>query len=149
MLETPWLLINWKEDDYLNKFRDHFVDKIILPDDNKDVVIYSKDDKSVYHIWRWWWYEWLREDEFNFDDPKFYRRAQRILWIKYILENKNIRSSFFDKKNKTICLICRELEYTVVIQKIKNTHYKLVTAFHTFRAYRYDTDDRFSKYDFT
>ena len=148
---TPWLLIWWNETHYFDQFKEIFKDdnnKIILPDDGKEVIIYTNSDNNIYHIWRGGGYEGLDIRDFNFNDPKFYRRAQRILWIRYILENQSLRKVFYDTKNNTLCFISRELEYTVVLWKIKNTHYKLVTAFHTFNSTRYDTDERFEKYTF-
>lgn len=146
LVETPWLFINWEEKDYLDIFKEVYKDKLNLPEDNKDIIIYTKNDRDVYHIWRWWGYEWLNESDFNFGDPKFYWRAQRILWIKYIIENKNIRKAFFDTKNDTICLISNELEYSVVLKEVNKKYYKLITAFHTYKPSRYYTDKRFKEH---
>lgn len=150
IVETPWLLIKWEESHYYEKFKRLFEEnnKILIPENNKEVVIYTNIDKDIYHIWRWGWYEWLNESSFNFNDSKYWRRAQRIWWIKYIIENPDIRKSFKDKKNNTICLIAGELEYTIVLQPIRDTHFKLVTWFHTFKPTRYYTDDRFEEFDF-
>ena len=150
IIKTPWLLIWWEEQDYFDKFKSIFKsnNKIIIPENKKEIVVYTNIDKNIYHIWKWWGYKWLNEKDFNFTEPKYWRRAQRICWIKYIIENPNIRKNFFDEKNNTICLVSWELEYTVVIQAIKNTHYKLVTAFHTYRPTRYYTDKRFKEINF-
>lgn len=150
IIETPWLLIWWEESHYFERFKNLFKDnnEIIIPENNKKVVVYTNIDKNVYHIWRWWGYEWLTQWNFDFNDPKYWRRAQRIWWIKYIIENSNVRRNFIDTKNNTICLVAWELEYTVIIQPIKNTHYRLVTAFHTYRPTRYYTEKRFKEFKF-
>lgn len=144
MLEiTPWLLIKWEEINYLEKFKDIFKDdnKIILPENNKPLFIFTNKESSIYHIWRWWWYAWLKEGEFNFNDPKFYRRAQRILWIKYLLENPQIRHIYRDKNNWYFCFVSNELEYSVVIREAKNS-FLLITAYHTYNTYWYMNNEK-------
>jgi len=150
LIETPGLLIWWEESDYYDRFKLFFEqdNKIIIPENNKQVIVYTNIDKGVYHIWRWWGYEGLDEKDFNFNEAKYWRRAQRISWIKYIIENQAVRKSFKDTKNNTICLIAGELEYTVVLQPIKDTHFRLITGFHTYNPSRYYTDSRFKKFNF-
>jgi hypothetical protein len=148
--ETPWLLIGGEENHYYEKFKELFKknNKILIPENKKEVIVYTNIDKNIYHIWRGGWYEWLNEANFNFNDSKYWRRAQRIWWIKYIIENPNIRNAFKDNKNNSICLVSWELEYTVVLQPIRDTHFILITWFHTFQPTRYYTDDRFEKFNF-
>ena len=150
LLETPWLFIWWEEPHYYNKFKEIFEknNKVIIPENNKEVVVFTNTDKNIYHVWRGGWYEWCDENDFDFNDPKYWRRAQRIWWIKYIIENPQTRRCFKDIKNNTICLVSWELEYTIVLQPIKNTHFRLVTWFHTFRPTRYYTDKRFEELKF-
>ena len=145
---TPWLLISWKESHYLEKFRDIFKDnnEIILPERNdKPVIVFTDKDNPIYHIWRWWWFAGLKEEDFNFDEPKFFRRAQRILWIKYLLENQKLRTIYKDKNNWYICFVSTELEYSVVLREAK-TCFILITAYHTYDPYSYtNKDKRFEK----
>lgn len=144
IIETPWLLIKWNENHYLEKFKEIFEldNKIILPEKTtKPVMVYTDKEAPIYHIWRWWEYAWLDKINFNFNEAKFYRRAQRILWIKYLLENPNLRNIYKDKRNWYICFASTELEYTVVIRELK-TSFVLITAFHSFDPYSYMTNEK-------
>ncbi len=148
MLETtPWLLIQWNEPLYLEAFKSMFIsdNKVVLPDSTKPLIIYLDKDKNIYHIWRGGGYAGLREEDFNFNEPKFYRRAQRIYWIKYILENPHIRKIYKDKNNGFICFVSIELEYTVVLKELK-TSFLLITAYHTYDPYSYmNKENRFER----
>lgn len=139
LVETPGLLIWWKEQHYLEKFRDLFTSNntIFLPENtSKPVIIYTNKDAPVLHLWRGGDYAWAQEHEFNFDDPRYYRRAQRILWIQCIVEKSVERKFFKDKKNGNICIVNFELEYTVVLKEAGST-FILITWFHTYEPYRY------------
>lgn len=146
IIETPWLLIWWEENHYLEKFKKIFQEdnKIVLPETEKPVFIYTNKDQNIYHLWRWWWYAWLKEDDFNFNEPVFYRRAQRIQWIKCILEEWVKRKIYKDKSKWTICFVNFEMEYTVVLRELPR-NYLLITWFHTFDPFRYMT--KWSRYE--
>lgn len=138
LVEVPWLLISWNENDYLSKFKLLFQNNNIikLPDSSKEVFVYTNKDNAIFHLWRWGNYAWLEKIDFNFNEPKFFRRAQRILWIKYLLENKDLRKIYKDKKTWNLCFVNFELEFTVVLKE-GNKSFILVTCFHTYDIYRY------------
>jgi len=140
LTETPWLLIWWEESHYLEKFKNIFKEnnKIIISETDKPIFIYTNKDKSIYHLWRWGWYSWLKEENFNFNIPEYYRRAQRILWIKYLLENSDKRKLFKDKNNWNICFVSFEMEFTVVLKELPK-NFLLITSYHTYNPYRYMT----------
>ena len=141
LITTPWLLIWWEESHYLDKFKSMFGkgnNIVKLPDTEKPVIIYTDKDKHILHLWRWGWYVWLKEQDFDFNEPKFYRRAQRILWIKYLLQNWDKRKIYKDKRNWHICFVNMEMEYTVILKELPK-NYILITWFHNFDSYRYMT----------
>lgn len=139
IIETPWLLIWWEENNYLEKFKNIFQDnnKIILPEVEKPVFVYLEKDSSIYHLWRWW----NEIPDYNFNDPKYWRRAQRIWWIRFILENSDIRKLYKGKRNWYICFVAMELEYTVVLKELKSS-FLIITSYHTFDPYRYIKDTK-------
>ena len=136
LIETPWLLIWWEEAHYLEYFKNIFQEnnRINLAESEKPVFVYVNKDDPIYHLWRWW----SKQSDFNFDDPKYWRRAQRIWWIKFILEKPEIRKIYKDKINWYFCFVAIELEYTIVLKKLKNS-FLIITSYHTFDPYRYIT----------
>jgi len=146
MFETPWLYICWEEHEYLSLFKTLYWENNIvnIPEYSKPLFVYTNKDPAIYHIWRWLENAWLSKEVFSFDNPKFWRRSQRIWWIKYILENKEIRTIYRDKSNWYLCFTSYDLEYTVVLKELPKS-FLLITAFHTFDINRYFLSDKFEK----
>ncbi|MDQ7008729.1 MAG: hypothetical protein Q9M94_00370 [Candidatus Gracilibacteria bacterium] len=136
LIETPGLLIGGEESHYLEKFKSIFENnnKIILPETEKPVFVYLNKDNAIYHLWR----GGKEILNYNFDDAKYWRKAQRIGWIKFILEKNKIRKIYKDKKNGYFCFVSTELEYTIVLKELKNS-FLIITSYHTFDPYRYIT----------
>jgi len=118
LLETPPLLISDDEQEYIDKAREEFKNPILLPE-NKKVLFFYETDIDWQHLWR----------GKNCTQPPNKLRMQRILWVKFILANKDIRvvkQRIFDGN---IVFFCKELCYLVVCQRLKRGDLKFITQY--------------------
>lgn len=118
-METPPLLLLDTEREYIERLRQEY-DKtqIILPE-GKKVLFFLEHEKNCKHA-----LSGKEQKRFN------HFRAQRILWIKFILENKSIREV---KQNvwhpENIVFYCQRLGYVVVCNILSGGDLKFVTQY--------------------
>ncbi len=126
LVETPWLLLNGNEAAYLKKMKEYYkAEKITFPEKEKNIILFVSDDNTLLHILRWnkpW--TWKLSEKMN---PY---RAHRILRIKFVVENKEVRNVYKCKNTHKIIFACEDLKYCVFCsyQKWKD-RYKIITAY--------------------
>ena len=101
LVESPPLLILGTKQEYINRIRQEYDSSITTPE-GCEVVFYIDSDKQCGHF-----ICGKKGGEMN---PL---RAQRILLIRFILENQNVRTIVKSVGNGNIIFCCEELSYIV------------------------------------
>lgn len=126
LIETPGLLLKGTEDEYLEKMKEYYkTAQMKFPENGKDIILFVSDLHILQHILRW--IDPKTKSLGNSVNPY---RAQRILWIKFIIEQTEIRSVYKAKKNWNIVFVAEDLKYCVVCaEETRNNRYKIVSAY--------------------
>jgi hypothetical protein len=117
MIETPPLLLGIDEQEYIEKAELEFANPIILPENKKVLSFYQGEDFK--HLWR----------GRDFSCPPNTFRMHRILWVKFVLQNKDIREVKKRLCDGNVVFFCRELMYLVVCDELKRGDLKLITQY--------------------
>lgn len=103
--KTPPILTRWNFEDYFNEFNIYYKwVKIFYPETKEEVCIYTWNEKEVNH-----YICWSKSSQIN------YARAQKLLWIKFLIENVDLRDVFLENETQNILFVSQELNYIVVV----------------------------------
>lgn len=116
--ETPSLLILGDKQDYIDRLRSEYDNKIITIPEGKKVLFFLSKDINCVHAF-------CGKNGKNFNPF----RAQRILWIKYILENKETRIIKQSTENTNVVFYCEQLGYLVVCSVMPRGDFKFITQY--------------------
>jgi hypothetical protein len=119
ILETPPLLILGDEKEYIERVLKEYKNPILLPENKRVLFLYQTDEEWA-HLWRG--KDGLKPNK---------ARMQRVLWIKFVLENKDIRIVKKRLSNKMVVFFCEELSYVVVCCELKSKELKCITQYLT------------------
>ena len=103
--KTPPILTYWTFDEYFDIFNEFYNwVEIIYPETWDYINIYIWNRKEVQH-----YICWKGNSIIN------YPRAQKLLWIKFLIEETVLRDVFFENITKNILFVSEELNYLVVV----------------------------------
>lgn len=118
LLETPALLILGTQQDYIDRLRLEYDGKKIKTAEGVDVVFYLRSDNSCRH---------LICGKGGMTMNPF--RAQRILWVRLLLEENSCRIVKQAIGNGNIIFICEELCYVLVCDLLPSGDLKFITQY--------------------
>lgn len=121
IIETPPSLPFGVESEYFQRLRQEYDNPIVIPE-NRNVLFFLKKDRDCRHFLC---------GKKNSKINKV--RARRILWIKFILENIDVRVIKKDMVTNNILFICEELLHCVICVRLKSGDLKCFTH-HPFKA---------------
>lgn len=118
IIETPPLLILGSETEYIQRLQLEYNGKTITIPENKIVIFYLSQEADCKHCF-------CGKNNTNFNPM----RAQRILWIKFLLETQNVRVIKKNISNNNIIFVCSELKYVIICCLLKNGNLKFITQY--------------------
>lgn len=142
LIETPGLLLNGEESEYLEKMWIYYkTEKILYPEENKDVILFVSDKHTLLHILRG-----NKSGTREVEDRMNPYRAHRILRIKFIIEQKEIRDIYKCKKTSKYIFVSTDLKYCIVCsyQRWKD-RYKVITAYFKSKLIWFNDTNRYEK----
>lgn len=117
IVETPPLLLLGTRQEYFDRIRLEYATSITLPEGG-EVLFYLNYDKNCDHFI-------CGSKSSNVNSF----RAQRILWMRFVLENQNVRTVVKSVANGNILFCCEELSYVVVCNSIGGRRLKCFTQY--------------------
>ncbi len=117
ILETPPLLLADDEQEYIDKVREEYKDPIFLPENRKVLFFYQTDD-DWKHLWR---------GKNNSQPNEF--RMHRVLWIKFVLQNQDVRTVKQRIFDNNVVFFCEKLLYLIVCGELRRGDLKFITHY--------------------
>lgn len=113
---TPSLLMNGNEKEYIDLLKKEYNQKIIKIPEGKNVVFFLNKDEDCRHFFC------------GKGGTKMNKlRCKYILFIKYILENKDCRVVKQHKITKNVIFVCNDPKFIIVCSDIGNNNLKCFT----------------------
>ncbi len=125
LIETPALLILGTDQEYIERIRSEYSQPIVTPE-GVSVIFFLRDDQECLHS--------LAGKNGTRINPF---RAQRLLWIRFLLMNSHVREVKKSLQNGNIVFYCHQLRYIVVCSPTKKG-LKYITQY----IYRSDTQEK-------
>ncbi len=125
LVETPALLLYGSDQEYIDRLRAEYHDKKVRLPEGKDVLFFFPNIDDCMHTLC------------GKGSTKVNRmRAQRILWIKFILEHGPCRQVKLNIKTGNIIFVCQELAHLVICRPLSGGDLKYVSS-HPFTKQEY------------
>ena len=122
LTETPALLILGTEAEYISRLQTEYHGKVITIPEGKNVVFYLSQENNCKHCI-------CGREQNGMFKPFNPMRAQRILWIKFLLENQTTRTIKKSLANGNLAFICDELKYVVICSVLPRGDLKFITQY--------------------
>lgn len=127
LTETPALLILGTEAEYIARLQSEYNGKTITIPEGRKVVFYLNRENDCKHCF-------CGKQKKGFSgqavfEPMNPLRAQRLLWVKFILENQSARIVKKSLGTNNLAFVCNELNYVVICSILPNGDLKFITQY--------------------
>ena len=116
ILETPPLLLLGSEQEYIDRLKQEYNKKTVPIPEGRNVLFFLDNDVDCKHF--------ICGKEGKTMNKE---RAQKILFIRYILENKDLRIIKRHLETNNIVFYCEELRLLVICCELKRGDWKCFT----------------------
>lgn len=118
LTESPPLLILGTQQEYIDRIRSEYDGVEIQLPEGATTKFYLNRDKDCEHFI-------CGKGKVKVNPA----RAQRILWIRFVLENSHVRVVKKNLKNGNIIFYCSELNYIVICSQLSGRSLKCFTQY--------------------